>query len=279
MERALYVDVRKALHAESRLGWTVDRVEIAEAAAQAEPSACRVTPKRRAHLRRWLEQQIAAEGGPAAAQYRAGADIDDLEEVIDLERTHALLSTVEVHMPDDCPFWLTPSDEFEGLHAVDRRFVLIAESVGGGSLSFSGGRVLAGGGGAARLFASYGVATHVQVALGVEAGGDAVLQKEERGALAPEGAFRFAVPMFVRLIDIDRLYDLELAAVTRLLDGELEPWGARVALAGGVSGLRRLGFMPALQISLGYELYPAQHGSDTEHVLRLSTRVGFDWDP
>src|SRR5687767_273366 len=36
-ERALYIDARKALNGESRLGWTVDRVEIAEAATQTEP--------------------------------------------------------------------------------------------------------------------------------------------------------------------------------------------------------------------------------------------------
>src|SRR5262245_2683974 len=34
--RALYVDANKALNGESRLGWTVDRVEIEDATAEVE---------------------------------------------------------------------------------------------------------------------------------------------------------------------------------------------------------------------------------------------------
>jgi hypothetical protein len=279
VQRALYIDIRKALHGESRLGWTVDRVEIEEAAAQAEPSACEVESGQRASLRRWLDERIAAAGGPAAEQFRAGVKRDQLEDVIDLERARALLATVELHVPADCPFWVVPRSDFEGLHSVANRFVLLAESMGGASLSFTRGAVQAGGGGGARLFASYGFGTNVQLAVGVEAGGDAMLAKEERGKLAPEGAFRFGAPLLARWIDIDRIYDVELAAVTSLADGELSPWGARLALGGGVNGLRRLGFMPALQLWLGYELYPAQDGFSTQHVLRLGTRVGIDWDP
>jgi hypothetical protein len=278
-ERALYIDARKALHGESRLGWTVDRVEIEEAAAQAEPSACRVSPARRAELRRWIDEQIAIQGGPALQQYRAGVDHEELDDVLDLERTRALLDNVELHLPADCPFWVKPSEHFEGLHSAARRFVLLAESAGGGSLSFARGQVRAGGGGAARLFVAYGPSEHLQLALGFEGGGDAILQKEEGGALAPQGAFRFGAPMFVRLIDIDRIYDLELAAVTRLVDGKLSPWGGRIGIGGGVNGLRRLGFMPALELWLGYELYPRQDGFAAEHVLRFGTRVGVDWDP
>lgn len=284
-ERALYIDARKALNGESRLGWTVDRVEIAEAATQAEPSACRVTPTRRKALREWVRERIAASGGQAEQQFKAGVDIDDLDEVIDLERDAALLDEVELHVPADCPFWIKPSDDFEGLHSTAHRFILIAESMGGGSLSLINRQVTAGGGGAARVFAGYGFSTHWQLAAGLEGGGDAILQKANGkdgmggSTLAPEGAFRFGVPAFLRLSDLDRIYDVEVAAVARLKDGEFNPWGARVGLAGGVAGLRRLGFMPSLQLWLGYEVFPAQNGLQTEHVLRLGTRVGVDWDP
>lgn len=278
-ERALYIDARKALHGESRLGWTVDRVEIEQAGAQAEPSACHVTPARRAALRRWISEQIALAGGPAREQYRAGVERDALDDVLDLEHTRALLDDVELHLPADCPFWVEPSEHFEGLHSAARRFVLLAESAGGGSLSFTRGQVQAGGGGAARLFAAYGPSDHLQLALGIEAGGDAILQKQADGNLAPQGAFRFGVPMFVRWIDIDRIYDVELAAVARLVDGEISPMGGRIGIGGGVNGLRRLGFMPALELWLGYELYPRQDGYATEHLMRFGTRVGIDWDP
>ena len=280
-ERAYYVDVRKALHAEARLGWTVDRVEIAEAAVQAEPSACRVSPAHRAALRSWVALHIAAAGGPAEQQFKAGVEVDDLDPVIDLERTRALLDDVELHVPADCPAWVKPSERFYGLHSTAHRFILIAESMGGGSLSLVHRQVQAGGGGAARVFAGYGFSTHWMAAAGLEAGGDATLQKEHdmAGALAPQGAFRFAVPAILRLTDIDRIYDLELAAVTRLANQQLKPWGARIAIAGGIAGLRRIGLMPSLQILLGYEIYPAQSGLSAEHVIRFGTRVGVDWHP
>jgi hypothetical protein len=283
-ERALYVDARKALNGESRLGWTVDRIEIAEAATQAEPSACRVTPKHRKALRDWVRERIVAAGGGAEQQYRAGVHIDDLDDVIDFERVAALLEDVELHVPADCPFWITPSDQFEGLHTTANRFILIAESMGAGSLSLVANRVVAGGGGAARVFAGYGFSPHWQLAAGLEGGGDAILQKPNdkdagEGALNAVGAFRFGVPAFLRLTDIDRIYDFELAAIARLKDGDFSPWGARVAIAGGVAGLRRLHFMPALQLWFGYEIFPAQNGLQAEHVLRLGTRVGVDFDP
>ncbi|MDB4976957.1 MAG: hypothetical protein JWN48_5298 [Myxococcaceae bacterium] len=282
-ERAYYIDARKALHAESRLGWTVDRVEIAEASVQAEPSACRVSPAHRKALKLWVAERIAAEGGPAEQQFRAGTHIDDLDHVVDLERTQALLDQVELHVPADCPYWIRPSEQFHGLHTTAHRLVLIAESMGGGSLSISRGQVTAGGGGAARGFVGYGFSQRFMAAAGFEAGGDATLQKQKAdsgvadSAFAPEGAFRFGVPAIVRLTDIDRIYDLELAAVARLSEGKFTPWGARVALAGGVAGLRRIGFMPAIQLWFGYEVYPAQNNLAVEHVLRLGTRVGVDW--
>ena len=65
-QRAYYVDARKALNGEHRLGYTVDRVEVEEAAAEAEPSACQVPEEKRKALIAWLRVQIAAEGGPAA---------------------------------------------------------------------------------------------------------------------------------------------------------------------------------------------------------------------
>jgi len=279
VERALYIDARKALHGESRLGWTVDRVEIEESSGQTEPSACLVSEQQRKNLRTWIEARIAEEGGGAEAQYRAGKDIDDLDEVLDLERARALLETVESHLPEDCPFWVKPDPTFSGLHQTTRRFVLIAESVGGGSLLVSGGQVRTAGGGAARILPAWGFSSQLQLAAGIEVGGDAVLEKTTDGSLAPVGAFRFGAPVSLRLTDVDRIYDLELAAVTRLTRREFVPWGGRIALAGGISGLRRLGFMPAIQLWVAYEYYPEQDGQLAQHLLRLGTRVGIDWDP
>lgn len=276
-ERALYIDARKALNGEHRLGWTVDRVEIEEAAAQAEPSLCQVDPAKRKALLDWLRVQIAAEGGPAAQRYKQGEDKDDLEDLIDLEQTLALLEAAERHLPEDCPFWLTVDPSFEGEHTDAHRFVLIAESMGAGSLLIRSGEVRVAGGGSARFLGGYGFSSRLELAAGIEGGGDAVLEKADDGTLAPSGAFRFGVPTWLRLHDIDRIYDFELAAISRFESGQFKPWGMRVAIGGGVTGLRRLGFMPALEMWLGYEVFPAQDGQSAQHALRLGTRVGFDY--
>ena len=276
-QRGLYIDARKALGGEHRLGWTVDRIEIEEAAAHTEPSACMVDETSRTALIEWVRAQIAADGGPAAERFRRGEEKSDLSHVIDLEQTLALLEAVERHLPEDCPFWMAPEETFDGQHTVARRFMLIAESMGAGSLLIQSGTVRAAGGGSARILASYGFAERFQVATGAEGGGDAVLAKDEDGGLAPLGAFRFGLPLWLRLHDIDRIYDVELAAISRLNDGKLNRWGMRAAIGGGVTGLRRLGFMPSLQMWLGYEIFPAQHGDATQHALRLGTRVGFDY--
>jgi hypothetical protein len=279
VQRALYADVKKALAAEKRLGWTVDRVEIAQAAAEAEPSLCRVEAAERLTLKSWVTAEITRLGGASRTQYEAGKDIDDLSAVIDLERANALLDEAEHHLADDCPYWLRREPTFAGIHSTAHRFVVIVESVGGASLFITEGKVRTAGGGAARVLPSVGFGQRWQLATGFEAGGDAVLEKGDDGNLAPAGAFRMAIPAVLRLNDVDRIYDLELAAVSRFKSAHPEPWGARVALAGGVSGLRRIGFMPAIQLWLGYELYPAQGSYGAQHVLRMGTRVGLDWDP
>jgi hypothetical protein len=158
--------------------------------------------------------------------------------------------------------------------------VLVAESMGGATLLMARGqRAQVGGGGGARALASYGLSPSLQAAAGLEVGGDAMLVDNGKGALEPVGGFVFAAPAWLRFIDIDRIYDVELAATTRLANGELSFWGGRIALAGGVAGLRRLGFMPALQAWVGYELFPAQDGNPTQHAIRVGTRVSLDYDP
>ena len=206
--------------------------------------------------------------------------------MIDLERTAALLDDVELHVPADCPFWIKPSDHFEGLHTTANRFILIAESMGAGSLSLVANRVVAGGGGAARIFAGYGFSPHWQLAAGLEGGGDAILQKPDeqgrhgRRRAQCRGRVSLRCPGFFaadrRRPHLRRRAGRDCA---RLKDGDFNPWGARIGLAGGVAGLRRLGFMPSLQLWFGYEVFPAQNGLQAEHVLRLGTRVGVDWDP
>lgn len=278
-QRALYIDTQKAIRGEERVGWTVDRVEIAEAAAQAEPSACRVPESDRKALRAWVQARIDAEGGPAKQQFERGVDYDDLDHVVDLERVAAVLDHIEQHVPEDCPFWVKPNPKFRGLHSTARRFVPIAESMGSGALLYSRGSLQAAGGAAARLLLSYGFPVRMQFAAGLEGGGDAILQRGSKkgDGLTPAGVIRFAAPALIRWNDLDRIYDLELAGLVNLEQGKFAPWGGRVAFAAGVSGLRRLGFMPAVQVWVGYELFPTQDGFKAQHGLRLGTRIGLDY--
>ena len=88
------------------------------------------------------DRAVRREHLDAGWQVRTEVDLDD---VVDLERARAVLDDVELHLPSDCPFWLKPREDFKGLHTMSHRLVLIAESVGGASLSFERKQVQAGG--------------------------------------------------------------------------------------------------------------------------------------
>lgn len=281
-QRALYVDLRKAVDlSEDTGGWVIDRVEIESQAGPALRSVCRVDPVERARLERWLDGQLALGGGSAQALYeRSGGDLDAAMDALTYERVRSLLRYGERHAEEDCPFYLHPEPDFAGVEGDADRFVLWLESVGGGAIVLEGGKVALGGGGGGRVFAAHGIGATLTLAIGGELSGNGAFVENSAGARTIETTFTAAVPVVLRVSDIARVYDFELAPVVRLAtaDDELPP-GLRATAGIGLTGSRGAMFMPYVLLWLGYEIHPARGSDPIDHTVHVGTRVGVDLDP
>lgn len=279
-QRGLYVDLRKAVELSEDTGWFVDRVQLRANAEAALRSACQVEPAMRDDLEAWLGGQIALAGGPAERLYREhGGDLDAADDALTLERTRALLRYASAHAAEDCPFWLTADPEFEGVQGDAGRFVVLAETLGYGSLVLEDGEAALAGGGGGRLLFGHGLGERFTLALGLEVGGVGTFQSEDGGS-SIEPAFGAGVPVLLRWTQFSRIVDLELAPVARLESvGDLLTPGLRVLVGGGFSTMRASAFMPYGVLSLGYQYHPPDSVGPAEHSVLIATRVGIDWDP
>src|SRR5690606_16350193 len=130
--------------------------EIEAAGPAALRSACQVSPAARARLATWIDGRLAALGGSSEVQWRArGKDLDEVRELLTLERGRGLLAWAGQHAAADCPFWLNPTREFQGVHTSTDRLVFLAESRGSAALILRGDSLIVGGGGAGRLLPAY----------------------------------------------------------------------------------------------------------------------------
>ncbi len=281
--RGLYVDLRKSVElSEDTGGWVVDRVEIESQAGTALRSLCRVDPVERQKLASWLDGELALEGGATAREIydKHGGDFGAAKEAIHLERVRSLLRYAERHAEEDCPFWLHIEPEFNGIEGDSHRFVLWLESVGGGALVFERGKVALGGGGGGRVFAAYGIGPRATLALGGELSGNGAFVENKTGGRTIETTFTAATPVILRISDLARVYDFEVAPVARVATHESWfPPGMRVATSVGFSASRGSAFMPYVLLWLGYEVHAAHGRNPADHSIRIGTRVGVDLDP
>jgi hypothetical protein len=281
VQRALYSDVRQVIETRERIGWIIDRTEYEAAAPSLLQSACQVPQEARIELLDWLDERIEEEGGPAEEAYhREDDDLDAIGELLTLERMRNALEYTDTLSQDDCPFWLERDPEFAGVQTDTHRFLLLAESFGGGSLIFRDGINL-GGGGALRVMPGYGFTDRLTIAMGVELGGSGAVSgvgtdEEQKIVARPTGA----VPVLFRIHDDTWVYDLELAALTQYYEDSLSlPPGGRLALAAGIKTVRIGAVMPIAVGFVAYEVEPAYRDLPTSHAIRIGTRVGLDYDP
>jgi hypothetical protein len=276
-ERALYVDLRRVIEGESRTQWLVDRVELEEIANPVLRSTCQARPAKRLALRAWLDERILAEGGPAREAYRETKSLDGLEETLSLERVRLALDYGQAHL-DDCPFWLEPDADFRGVHADTDRFILLAESNSGASLTINNKRSRPGGGGSGRVMVGWGVSDGLTLATGAEFGGRGLLStRPEDDALST--LFTAGIPLLARFYDVTSVYDLEVAAVAFSPTRSIEPrYGGRAVFAAGVTTVRLGAFMPLAMLQVAYDVYPSSQGEPLTHIVQLGTRVSLDAD-
>ena len=279
--RHVYRDLRKIVDAQARRSWVIDRVEIAQNEGNALRTLCQTTPAMRQEVRAFIDAQIVASGGPTAPRFAKGEAVDDLREVMALERTRRLFAHAVSHIEADCPAWLRADPAFAGVQNDAHRFVLMLETMGGGQY-FAGVEPAAfGGTGAARLLPGYGITERLTLAGGLEMGGASTFPRGDDGSRSVDASLTTGFPLLLRFQDRTLLVDTELTATLRSRDGSLdEPRpGLRISQGIGTSDVRLGSLMPYLVLWIGYEMLPAANGDEAAHILRAGTRLGFDWDP
>jgi len=284
--RGLYVDLRKAVILQQQEEWVVDRLEVADALESVMGSVCATNREAREDLRSWIDTHIAEEAGPGLARSaspsralyeQAGEMNGDIEDVRTLERVRMLLEAGE-DSAGDCPYWVEEDEEFAGNEGDEDRFVVLAESLGGATLRVGGGKVSLGAGGGGRILLGYGFSRRLTIAIGGEVGASGTLPETDSGTRTFEAVAASAVPVLFRVTDVSRHFDVELAWRTLYPEGPARH-GMRIGLSYGLSTPRVASFMPYGLIWVGYEIFPAQNGSTTEHAIVVGTRVGVNWDP
>jgi len=278
-ESALYVDVRKAVELRESTEWVVDRLEVEALAASAMRSACQADAPARERLLTWLDAEITRVGGPAEAAYRRDRDAD-IDASLSLERVRAVVRYADEHA-HECPFWLIPEPDFAGVQSDAYRLVLLGESVGGGGMIVSGGRARLGGGGGGRLTLAVGVNQRITLGVGAEIGGIGSFGNEDAtGGRSLVARFTAAVPLLLRITNVSRLIDFEIAATARWSSSDLRlPPGVRGAIGYGLTTVRVGPFMPTAVAYISYEYLPPGDGFGAEHLILLGTKVGLDFDP
>jgi hypothetical protein len=281
VQRALYLDLRKSVELSEDTGWVADTPQIQENAEHILRSTCQVDAAQRDGLDAWLSGQIMLAGGPAEQLYREHEhDLTAAEDSLTLERTRAQLRYGSTHAKDDCPFWLEPDPKFAGVQGDADRFVVLAETIGYGSLVLQSGDAGFGGGGGGRLLFGHGIGSRFTLAVGAELGGLGTFAENDDGSRNLDTTFLAGVPVLLRFLQFSRVIDLEVAAITRPdSHEELFPPGLRVSLSGGFATMRASAFLPYALLVLGYQYHPPDHGEAAEHSGLIGTRVGIDWDP
>jgi hypothetical protein len=281
VERALYIDLTKAVQLSNDTGWVIDRVQLENNSEGALRSVCQVEPERRLALERWLDQRIQTLGGSVERVYEQhGKDLDAASDILEYERVRALLKFARARADEDCPFWLEPQPDFRGVQSDAERLVILADTLGYGSLILEGDNEALGGGGGGRLFAGYGLDAAWTLAIGAEVGGSGAFVKNEMGKRGIDTTFNAAVPVLLRLTRYSRVFDLEVAPIVRFNpDTDILPPGVRTSVAAGFSTMRSAAFMPYALLWLAYEYHPADNRGPEDHSLHIGTRVGVDWDP
>ena len=280
--RGLYQDLRKTVQFRESNDWVVDELEVEDAAETVMHSVCKTDRETREDLRMWLEQQIEAEGGPSRAQYEAEGEMNgQIREARRLERVRALLDRVE-DAASECPYWVERDERYAGLEGDEGRFVVFLESRGGGAMLLSKTdegehEVRIGGGGGGRLMPGFGISRRLTLAIGFEVGVDGRLPENAGGSRSFEAVFATAVPLLLRITDMNRVVALEISLTSRYEDDTRH--GFRVGIGYGLTTPRVAGLMPYGVAWIGYQQMPSAYGLPTEHTIWLGTRVGFDWAP
>ena len=278
---SLRYDLEKIVELREQGGWAIDRLELEAMLPDALLSVCRVPQGERTATVRSYDAQIQAMGGPAAGRWRSGErDLDTLRPTIALERTRALLLAAMTRAAEDCPFYLEPSLSFRGRQRASEGVTLNAEGGGLASVGGRAGRLRVGGGGAARISASFGLGPGWNLRIGPELGGAALVDNQLRTDDVTVD-FLIALPVALRRTIGAYIVDVEAAPVIVGIPWQAaeQRWGGRVGLLVGVSALRLRELLPWTGLVIMGEAIAPRRDEGWMWSVRAGIRVGFAWNP
>ncbi len=279
---ALYRDLERIVGLQTTAGWQIDRVEVEQILPATLMSLCRVEPETRTSLLRWLDERIAALGGPVEDAYaNRGRKLSRVKTLLLATRIRMVLARAMDAAAQDCPFWLDPTPSFRGRQISDGRWQLSLGGGGKGILVSQGGKQDIYFGGAGRILFGRGIDDRWSLYAGAEAGASASFPRDDEGG---RGALVLGVdlvaPVVARYRFVNSYLEAEGGYLARVTEDEHEPvHGMHIGAAFGGRATRTRWFFPGAVFAVSYErTFPRQSQGEPLQTLKLGFRVAFDVD-
>lgn len=279
---AVHLDLERLITYQEKLDWVSDHSALNKLEERLLELTCQVSVEELNALHTTLSQEVERAGGPLEAQWRKASEEerevlrDELSERLHLERLPLTLSYA-LSKRARCPFWLSPTPAFRGVHRDAGRLQLSLETMGGLQALKTNKGWAYGGSGQGRAFALWGLNLRLALGLGLEVGGASTFPRSKLGRVL-SGMVTAGVPLIARWWLGDWRLDSEVALLARAPQDEDTLYGYRVAQGVGFSTLRISGFLPHVILWAGYERYYGPSAPRlADHVVRVGTRIGVSW--
>jgi hypothetical protein len=277
-----YRDLQRLVSLSAATGWKIDRVEVESLLPDALMTVCQVTPATRAALLAWLDERIAALGGPVEEAYaRAGGSLRAISELVELSRVRMTLARAIEVADDDCPFWIEADDRFRGRQVSDDRWQLSLGGGGKGIVANQDGQTDIRAGGAGRLLFGRTIGPSFGVYTGVETGAIATFPKDDDGnrsnlLLGVE----LVVPLVVRYTHVNTYVEAEVGWLGRVTEDDVHSLdhGFHLGAAFGGRATRRRWFFPGAAFGVSYEQTVPRAGEPVLRTFKFGFRVAIDMD-
>jgi len=276
----LFRDLERQVTIAEAEGWGVDRIEIQGMLQTALLSACRVDPLERQSLIAWIDDRIAARGGPVEAAWRAnGKHLAKLESLLLYTRIRLLLIAADSVAGADCPFWMEPQHPFRGRQISDGRWQLSFGGGGKGIVTRQGSTNDLRFGGAGRLLLGRVLAGGDAIYVGGEVGANAGFPKDAMGDRANlVVGIDVVTPVVYRRTYTNAYLEFEAGWLGHADEKNWSDFdhGIHVGVALGARALRRRFVFPGAAIGISYERLFLD--GDDLRSIKLGARVAFDLD-
>lgn len=278
-ERALFRDLERQVTVAAATGWSIDRLEIDRMIETALDSVCRVGELDRRGLQRWLDEEIARQGGPVDEAWRQrGKDLAKVDDLLRLTRVRALLARAD-EASLDCPFWIEPEAPFRGRQISGSGWQLTFGGGGKATVTSQAGHSDLSFGGAGRLLLGRIFADGDGLYAGLEIGGTASFPKDAVGTrVGPVIGADVVAPLVYRHTLTNTYVELEGGWLGHASEQNLTALdhGVHAGVSFGGRALRARFLFPGAAFELVWErLFVA---GDDPTSIKVGFRAAFDLD-